>query len=64
MDLEVEGKVGQIRELIAAGSATEQDTIEVDGRTAWATAAACRSTDRRTRLLFRTRSGPQDGQEP
>jgi hypothetical protein len=56
--------VGQIRELIAAGSATEQDTIEVDGRTAWATAAACRSTDRRTRLLFRTRSGAQDGQEP
>jgi hypothetical protein len=59
MDLEVEDHDAQIRELIAAGHATEDDTIEVDGRRAWATAAACRSTDRRTRLLFQVVPEPK-----
>jgi hypothetical protein len=52
MDLEIEDHEAQIRELLAAGFATPDDTVELDGKLAWATAAACRSEDRRTRLLF------------
>jgi hypothetical protein len=59
MDLEVEDHEAQIRELLAAGFATEDDTVEVDGKLAWATAAACRSEDRRTRLLFQTVPEPK-----
>jgi hypothetical protein len=59
MDLEVEDHDAQIGELIAAGYATEEDTVELDGRRAWATAAACRSADRRTRLLFQSVPEPK-----
>jgi hypothetical protein len=59
MDLEVEDHEGQIRELLAAGIAEEHDTVEFDGKLVWATAAACRSEDRRTRLLFQTVPEPK-----
>jgi hypothetical protein len=59
MDLEVEDHEAQIQELLAAGVATPDDTVELDGKLAWATAAACRSEDRRTRLLFQTVPEPK-----
>jgi hypothetical protein len=59
MDLEIEDHEAQIRELLAAGFATPDDTVELDGKLAWATAAACRSEDRRTRLLFQTVPEPK-----
>jgi hypothetical protein len=59
MDLEIEDHEAQIQELLAAGFATPDDTVELDGRLAWATAAACRSEDRRTRLLFQTVPEPK-----
>src|SRR5690554_3990402 len=39
---EVEDHHDMIGEVIAAGYATLDDTIEIDGRRSWATAAACR----------------------
>jgi hypothetical protein len=59
MDLEIEDHQAQIQELLAAGFATPDDTVEVDGKLAWSTAAACRSEDRRTRLLFQTVPEPK-----
>jgi hypothetical protein len=59
MDLEVEDHDAQIRGLLAAGIATDDDVIDHDGRLAWTTAAACRSEDRRTRLLFQTVPEPK-----
>jgi hypothetical protein len=59
MDLEIEDHEAQIQELLAAGFATPDDTVELDGKLAWATAAACRSEDRRTRLLFQTVPEPK-----
>jgi hypothetical protein len=59
MHLEVEDHEAQIRELLAAGFATPDDTVELDGKLAWVTAAACRSQDRRTRLLFQTVPEPK-----
>jgi hypothetical protein len=59
IDLEVEDHEAQIQELLAAGVATPDDTVELDGKLAWATAAACRSEDRRTRLLFQTVPEPK-----
>jgi hypothetical protein len=52
MDLEVEDHHDQIQQMVADGYATSDDHVEIDGRLAWRTAAACRSEDRRTRLLF------------
>jgi hypothetical protein len=52
MDLEIEDHEDQIRALVEQGYATSDDHIEVHGRLAWRTAAACRSEDGRTRLLF------------
>lgn len=50
---EVEDHHDMIGEVIAAGYATLDDTIEIDGRRSWATAAACRDpSGTRPRLLF------------
>jgi hypothetical protein len=53
LGLEIEDHSDQIAQLLAAGIATEADTIVLDGRRAWATAAACRHPDGALpRLLF------------
>ena len=52
-DYELEDHHEMIGEIIAAGYATLDDTIEVDGRRHWATASACRDPDGvGPRLLF------------
>lgn len=61
MDLEVEDHDPLVRQMLDAGHATEDDTVEIDGRLAWTTAAACRSDDRRTRLLFQQVPEPKAG---
>jgi hypothetical protein len=53
LGLEVEDHSAQIEQLLAAGDATLDDTVERDGRRAWATAAACRDPlGSLPRLLF------------
>lgn len=50
---EMEDHHEQIEQLIAAGHATAEDTVEIDGRLAWKIAAACRdSAGNGPRLLF------------
>jgi hypothetical protein len=50
---EVEQHDEMIRNLLAAGVATDDDVTEIDGRLAWKTAAACRDPEGvRPRLLF------------
>lgn len=50
---EVEDHHDQVEQMIAAGFADETETVLVDGRRAWATAAACRRADGAIpRLLF------------
>lgn len=50
---EMEDHHDQINEVIAAGHATTDDTIEIDGRLAWKTAAASRdAAGTGPRLLF------------
>jgi hypothetical protein len=58
---EVEDHSRQIEQLLDAGHATEADTIIIDGRRAWAEAAACRDTsgDDRPRLLFQVVPEPK-----
>lgn len=51
--MEVEDHHDQIVEMVAGGYADDADTVEIDGRKAWATASACRSADGSLpRLLF------------
>jgi hypothetical protein len=51
--MEVEDHHDMILQIVEAGYATLDDTIERDGRRAWATAAACRDPQgTRPRLLF------------
>ena len=53
MQFDVEDHHDQIEQVMAAGFATEADTVMIDGRRAWATAAACRDPrDGGPRLLF------------
>lgn len=52
MDLRVEDHEEMIRELLDAGHATDDDVDRRDGRLVWRDAAACRSDDGATRLLF------------
>jgi hypothetical protein len=59
MGLEVEDHEPLVRQMLEAGYATDDETVEVDGRLAWSTAAACRSEDGRTRLLFQTVPEPK-----
>jgi hypothetical protein len=50
---EIEDHHDLVAEMLAAGFATDDETVEVDGRRAWATAAACRHPDGTIpRLLF------------
>jgi hypothetical protein len=50
---ELEDHHEQIEQLLAAGAATRDDTIEIDGRLAWNIAAACRHPQAKgPRLLF------------
>ena len=42
LDYELEDHHDQVEQLLAAGAITTDDTIEVDGRLAFAVAAACR----------------------
>jgi len=50
---ELEDHHDMIGEILAAGYASADDVIEVDGRRHWATASACRDPDGiRPRLLF------------
>jgi hypothetical protein len=51
--MEVEDHHDQVTEMVGAGFASGAETVEIDGRRAWATAAACRDPDGRLpRLLF------------
>jgi hypothetical protein len=59
MDLGIEDHEPLVRRMLEAGYATVDETLEVDGRLAWTTAAACRSEDGRTRLLFQTVPEPK-----
>ena len=53
MDYEVEDHHELATAMVEAGHATADDTVEIDGRLAWRTAAACRPrTGDRPRLLF------------
>lgn len=52
MQLQIEDHDEQIRGLVDAGALTGPEYVERDGRLVWRTAAACRSDDGHTRLLF------------
>jgi hypothetical protein len=55
MDYEIEDHHDQIASIVEAGDASLDDTIEIDGRRAWKTAAACRPRDGAgPRLLVQT----------
>jgi len=57
---ELEDHHDQIEQLLAAGVATRADTIEIDGRLAWSTAAACRHPrGQGPRLLFQSVPEPK-----
>ncbi|MGD9996577.1 MAG: VOC family protein [Ilumatobacteraceae bacterium] len=52
MEYEVEDHHDLIEQLMADGLLTDSETVTIDGRRAFATAAACRDTSGRGRLLF------------
>jgi hypothetical protein len=53
LHLEIEDHSEQIRGLLDAGHASPDDTTRIDGRLAWATAAACRDpSGALPRMLF------------
>jgi len=60
IDYEIEDHHDQIEGLMAAGHLAEDETITVDGRRAFATAAACREVGGSGRLLFQ--QVPEDKQ--
>jgi hypothetical protein len=59
MDLEVEDHEPVIRRMLAEGFATDAMVAERDGRLVWPDAAACRSSDGATRLLFQAVPEPK-----
>jgi hypothetical protein len=60
LDYEVEDHHDQIGEIVAAGYATLDDTVEIAGRRAWKTAAACRDPQGSgPRVLFQTVPEPK-----
>ena len=59
LEYEIEHHDAQIREIVAAGLATLEETIEVDGELWWKTAAACRSSDGHGRVLFQVVPEPK-----
>lgn len=62
MDLEVEDHEPLIRRMLDEGFATDDMVEERDGRLVWPDAAACRSEDGATRLLFQAVPEPKTGQ--
>ena len=53
MDYAIEDHHDQVTQVLDAGYASVDDTVEIDGRRAWKTAAACRPrTGPGSRLLF------------
>jgi hypothetical protein len=57
---ERESHDAMIRQLLAAGTATDDDVTTVEGELAWRTAAACRDPEGRLpRLLFQTVPEPK-----
>jgi hypothetical protein len=52
MDYEVEDHHDLVEQLIAAGQVTDDDVATLDGRFAFATAAACRDRTSGARMLF------------
>lgn len=51
--MEVEDHHDLVEEMVANGFANDHETVEIDGRRAWSSAAACRDPhDRLPRLLF------------
>lgn len=61
MGLGIEDHDARIRDLVTQGAVGHDDHVEIDGRLAWRTAAACRSDDGRTRLLFQVVPEPKRG---
>lgn len=60
LHLEVEDHHDLVEQMVAAGHAQESDTTVVDGRRAWAEAAACHDPSGRVpRLLFQTVPEPK-----
>ena len=60
VEYELEDHHDQIVGILAAGHATDDDTIEIDGRKAWRTAAACADPDGTgPRLLFQAVPEPK-----
>ena len=60
IEYELEDHHDQIVEIIGAGWATDDDTVEIDGRKAWRTAAACRDPQGSgPRLLFQAVPEPK-----
>lgn len=61
MDYEIEDNDAQVRHVLEQGWATEDDYLEIDGRLAWKSGAACRSEDDTTRLLCQLIDEPTQG---
>ncbi|MGI8574398.1 MAG: VOC family protein [Egibacteraceae bacterium] len=61
MDYEIEDNDAQVRHVLEQGWATEDDSLEIDGRLAWKSGAACRSEDGTTRLLCQLIDEPTQG---
>jgi hypothetical protein len=59
MSYEIEDHHDQVQKVLRAGFATPDDTVEIDGRLAWKTAAACRDPKTGTRLLFQVVPEPK-----
>ncbi len=57
---EIEDHHDLVEQMLAAGFATDDETVEIDGRRAWSTAAACRRADGAIpRLLFQQVAEPK-----
>jgi hypothetical protein len=52
MGYQIEDHHDLIEQLMAAGQVTEDETLQIDGRRAFVTAAACRAGNGGARLLF------------
>ena len=59
MGYEIEDHHDQVQEMLKAGFATDDDIVEIDGRLAWKTAAACRDPKGGPRLLFQVVPEPK-----
>lgn len=60
LDLQIEDHHDLVEQMLSEGYATEADTITLDGRLAWRSAAACRDPEGRLpRLLFQTVEEPK-----